>query len=483
MTEESEALRSEALEGAPVSAGDLLANGRYRVESILGEGGMGVVCAATHVALGQQVAIKFLLPEALEHPQAVARFEREARASASMTSEHVVRVTDVGRLETGAPYFVMEFLEGEDLAQRLRRTGPLEVRAAIALFAQACEGLIEAHAKGLVHRDIKPSNLFLAKRASGKAVLKVIDFGIAKAELAGESQSHDLTRTSEIMGSPQYMSPEQLRDTKNVDGRTDIWSLGASFFECLTGVPPFTGDSMPDLLVKISVEPPKDIRELRPDLPEALTAVIVRCLAKRPADRFASASELLEAIDAVRGSVSAMAVSFTNTGSVVRVADQSGSFIAYDATTGPTAATSGPVVASQQVGGASSESPRQSRIGFLAVAAFVVVAAAGSFLTKSRSSAPTPAKSVTESASVESPSASPASAAAPAPAAVAAAVPVAAEATASPVADAGGTPKVLPKAAVSRVTASAAAPAPVQAPAAPTAKDVEKKRKYDPGFE
>jgi serine/threonine-protein kinase len=477
----------EGSSSSPIAAGDFLAGGRYRVDSVLGEGGMGVVCAATHVALGQKVAIKFLLPEALEHPQAVARFEREARASASMTSEHVVRVTDVGTLETGAPYFVMEFLEGEDLAQRLRRVGPLDPRAAVALMIQACEGLVEAHSKGLVHRDIKPSNLFLAKRASGKSVLKVIDFGIAKAETSRESGGHELTRTSEIMGSPQYMSPEQLRDTKNVDARTDIWSLGASFLECLTGVPPFTGETMTDLVVKIAIEPPRDPLTVRPDLPTGLVTLLLRCLAKKPSDRFESAEDVLHALEALRGSLSSMAVSFTDTGSPTRASEQSGNFLAFDATSVPISATQ-PGLAT--VASTAREIVAKKRSKILAigvgVAALVALGAVGWGLAgRGSSSRGETAEATSASPSTPVPAPTPAhvepephtaTVAAPEPR------PAPVEPTVAP-APAPAKPAVV-KGAPSKSVAAAATPAatPVPAPPPPP-KEGEKKRRYDPGFE
>jgi serine/threonine protein kinase len=478
---------------APIAAGDLLANGRYRVEEVLGEGGMGVVCAATHVALNQKVAVKFLLPEALEHPQAVLRFEREARASASLTSEHVVRVTDVGKLESGAPYFVMEFLEGEDLAQRLRREGPLGVRAALALMSQACEGLMEAHAKGLVHRDIKPSNLFLAKRASGKSVLKVIDFGIAKAELTQESGGHELTRTSEIMGSPQYMSPEQLRDTKNVDARTDLWSLGAAFYECLTGRPPFTGESMTELVVRIATESPPSAALARPDLPAEVVAILERCLTKKLADRYGSAADLLEAVEALRGSTSFRVGGGFPSSPGLEGAAGSGPHLAFDETAGPTSATRNGVPRLLEEVDSTSRAKRSSRAAPIAIGVASLLAIAG-VVVFARTSG---------EVRVNVGAAPPAAAAAPAAAAPAAAPSSVAEAPAAsgqtvaapkpPVADPASPAKVAPelggpeakvKAKVAKGKATAARPeseAPTAAPEKPKAS--ETKRKYEPGFE
>ncbi len=278
-------------------AGGSIIGGNYRVDRVVGEGGMGVVCLGTHLALGHRVAIKVLAAHALGSEMAVARFEREARMSASLAHEHVVRVFDFGRTESGAPFLVMEFLEGEDLATRIERDGPLPVAEALELLAQACAGLAEAHACGLVHRDLKPSNLFLARRATGTTVLKVIDFGIAKD--AAALASHAMTRTNDVMGSPQYMSPEQVRDAKHVDARTDVWSLGATFYEALAGVPVFEAESLTDLLVKIATAPVPSLRARRAEVPPDVEAVLLRCLAREPEARYATVGELLDAVRAL----------------------------------------------------------------------------------------------------------------------------------------------------------------------------------------
>src|SRR5262249_17959342 len=183
------------------------------VDRILGVGGMGVVVAATHLQLGQPVALKFMLAEALAQPEAAERFLREARAAVRLRSQHVARILDVGTLETGAPYIVMELLEGMDLAQLLERR-PLPPQAAVDYVLQACEAIAEAHANGIVHRDLKPANLFLARTPTGAPLVKVLDFGIAKAH---DPQLASVTQTSAVFGSPAYMSPEQLRSAKNVD--------------------------------------------------------------------------------------------------------------------------------------------------------------------------------------------------------------------------------------------------------------------------
>src|SRR5262245_60344965 len=211
------------MDDLPIREGDLLA-GKYRIQKVLGRGGMGVVVAAVHAQLGQQVAVKFLLPEACAHPEAIGRFLREARAAVRIQSDHVARVLDVGELETGAPYIVMEFLRGSDIGEIVETSGPLSMPDAIDYVSQACEAIAEAHTLGIVHRGIKPRNLFLTRRPDGSGFVKVIDFGISKAtqdQVPGESSS--LTATTAMLGSPRYMSPEQLRSAKKVDHRTDIW--------------------------------------------------------------------------------------------------------------------------------------------------------------------------------------------------------------------------------------------------------------------
>ncbi|MGH7270161.1 MAG: serine/threonine protein kinase, partial [Polyangiaceae bacterium] len=197
-----------------VQAGDVLA-GKYRVEQVLGVGGMGVVVAAHHLQLDEKVALKFLLPHALTNAEAMARFEREARAAVKIKSEHVARVSDVGKLENGSPYMVMEYLEGTDLAGWLEKRGALSIEEAVEFVLQACEAIAEAHALGIVHRDLKPANLFCVRRADGRLSIKVLDFGISKVTKGG-IQDVSMTRTTAIMGSPLYMSPEQMQSSKQV---------------------------------------------------------------------------------------------------------------------------------------------------------------------------------------------------------------------------------------------------------------------------
>jgi eukaryotic-like serine/threonine-protein kinase len=278
-----------------VREGDILA-GKYRVERVLGIGGMGVVVAAHHLQLDEKVALKFLLPGALGNSEAVARFGREARAAVKIKSEHVARVIDVGNLANGAPYMVMEYLEGGDLDAWLKERGRLPIEQAVEFVLQASEAVAEAHSLGIIHRDLKPSNLFCIRRADGRLSVKVLDFGISKMSQFGGSGVGGMTHVSAIMGSPLYMSPEQLRSAKTVNAQTDIWALGIILFELFTGKPPFLADSLTELALRIISEPPPPIRDLRSEVPVALAAAVGRCLEKDLRHRFQNVAELAVAL-------------------------------------------------------------------------------------------------------------------------------------------------------------------------------------------
>jgi serine/threonine-protein kinase len=277
--------------------GDVLA-GKYQVERVLGRGGMGVVVKATHLQLDEPVAIKLLLPEARGDAPTVSRFLREAKAAVKIKSEHVARVLDVGTLDTGAPYMVMEFLEGCDLEAELRRRGRLPPDEAVRHVLQACEALAEAHLAGIVHRDLKPGNLFLSRRADGSPVIKVLDFGISKAIRQGRIGVFEgsLTGAAVVMGSPNYMSPEQLRASRTLDTRADIWSLGVLLYEMLTGKLPFDAASPDRMLFAVLDDHPVPIRTRVPDLPRGLERAVLRCLEKSPDDRPANVSELADSL-------------------------------------------------------------------------------------------------------------------------------------------------------------------------------------------
>jgi eukaryotic-like serine/threonine-protein kinase len=276
----------------PVSPGDLI-GGKYRVERVLGRGGMGVVVAATHAHLGQRVAIKFLLKEAMESDGVAARFLREGRTMVQLTSEHVARVTDVGTHDNGAPYLVMEYLEGRDLGEVVTARGPLPAPEVVDYLLQACEAVAEAHALKVVHRDLKPGNLFLSRRPDGSPLVKVLDFGISKAH---EPAGNKLTQTAAVMGSPAYMSPEQVRSTTNVDQRTDVWSLGVIAYELLTGKLPFEAPTMSGMFAAIVASPMVPIAQRRPDLHPDLARAVERALVKEVEGRFQSVAELANAL-------------------------------------------------------------------------------------------------------------------------------------------------------------------------------------------
>lgn len=275
------------LDVAPVLPGETLA-GKYRVERVLGQGGMGIVVAARHLELQQRVAIKFLLGASSGAREAsLDRFLREARAAAQVKSEHVCRVHDVARLESGEPYIVMEYLEGKDLAHKLKSEGPFSVQTACGWVIEACAALSEAHAHRIVHRDLKPANLFLSERADGTTCIKVLDFGISKLPDLSE-----ITATSTMMGSPVYMSPEQMESARDVDARTDIWSLGVILHELVAGEPPFVASSMIQLTVKVREDEAPALSSCAPGIDAELDAVVAKCLAKRPAERYESVADL-----------------------------------------------------------------------------------------------------------------------------------------------------------------------------------------------
>jgi serine/threonine-protein kinase len=279
----------------PVPVGHILAN-KYRVDRFIAAGGMGVVAAGMHLELDQPVAIKFLCIENELSGEGVERFRREARAAAKIHSEHVVRVFDVGLLDAQVPYLVMELLEGNDLDVEIEARGALPVYEAVSYVLQAIDALAEAHAVGIVHRDLKPSNLYLARRSDGLRVIKVLDFGISKSLIKSTPSEMGLTKTSSLVGSPLFMSPEQMRSAKDVDARTDVWALGSILYYLVTAREPFDGDTLPQLCVSVMNEPHRPAREVVPSVPEALDQVIARCLEKDRARRFDSLAELAEAL-------------------------------------------------------------------------------------------------------------------------------------------------------------------------------------------
>ena len=253
---------------------------------------MGIVLAARHRDLDQRVAIKCLLPEIAQRGVAAERFRREARAVASMRSEHICRVLDVGTLSDGIPFMIMEYLDGCDLSQELERRERLPYREAVAYVLQACEALSEAHHAGIIHRDLKPANLFLEQRGPGARRVKVLDFGVSKSLLEAQ-KSQALTQTANLVGSPLYMSPEQLESSRDVDARADIWGLGVVLYELIRGQPPFTAASIPQLIASVINERPKKFPD-ELEVPPELEAVIMRMLAKDRRERYSSIEEVLD---------------------------------------------------------------------------------------------------------------------------------------------------------------------------------------------
>jgi eukaryotic-like serine/threonine-protein kinase len=273
--------------------GELLAE-KYRIEEPLGRGGMGLVLGARHIELGHRVAIKILDSK---DPLAAARFLREAKTCAQLVNDHIVRVFDLGRLPDGVPYFVMEHLRGRDLGSRIANER-LPVSLAVQYLLQVCAALKEAHAMGVIHRDLKPSNLFVVERSDGKPWVKVLDFGISKLVTTrlGHTPQLTLTLPDAVLGSPLYMSPEQLRGSKTLDARSDIWSLGVIAYELLTQRRPFEAQTLASVLVRITTEAPVPPSSLVADLPVGLEAVVLRCLEKDPEARFPNIDAVIDAL-------------------------------------------------------------------------------------------------------------------------------------------------------------------------------------------
>lgn len=282
---------------AHVSVGDVI-DKKYLVQELIGQGGMGQVLGATHLELQQKVALKFMSPAIMEIPGAVARFTREARAVAKLRSKHVCRVLDIGETEEGAKYIVIEYLEGQDLSEVLMIREKLPLGEAIEYITQACDALGEAHDLDIVHRDIKPANLFIDETRDGQRVLKVLDFGISK----NLSNDPDMivTATNALMGSPVYMSPEQLLNPKAVDTRADIWSLGIVLHELLAGFPPFRGATLPEVIALIVNDARPPSMAIADCIPPELRQIIAKCIERDPVKRYRTTEQLADALSKVR---------------------------------------------------------------------------------------------------------------------------------------------------------------------------------------
>jgi serine/threonine-protein kinase len=267
---------------------------RFEVLGLLGKGGMGVVLEVKHLGLRQRVALKLLRPDVA--PSVAARFAREAHAAARLKSEHVVRIMDVGKLSSGVPFIVMERLEGTDLARRLLAKRRLDFEEVLDYLFQTLEALAEAHQVGVIHRDLKPANLFVAKTTATSHTIKVLDFGISKLSQLDTTTQDELTAAKAVLGSPLYMSPEQLRDARSVEPSSDIWSLGVIAYELLTGRLPFQALTFPDLVSAVARGSFAPLAEQCPHLPPELGDVLERCLEKNPEHRFISAKALTVAL-------------------------------------------------------------------------------------------------------------------------------------------------------------------------------------------
>jgi serine/threonine-protein kinase len=281
--------------------------GKFRLERLLGVGGMGAVYEAKHEVIGSRVALKLLLPTVAANDEVVTRFKNEARALLRLECEHVVRVMDVGTQPNGAPFIVMEFLEGIDLRAVLAERGPLPVAEAVDYLLQTLVALSEAHAVGIVHRDLKPSNLFLSEKVGRPPVVKVLDFGVSKISSDDDENIH-LTTTRSLLGSPLYMAPEQIRKSKASDPRSDLWSFGVVAYELLSGKTPFDGENMGEVFAMILETTAPSLTALRPDLPPELAEAIHRCLERDPERRWTSAADVARILAPFGSATSQLAV-------------------------------------------------------------------------------------------------------------------------------------------------------------------------------
>ena len=277
--------------------------GRYVIRGVLGEGGMGTVYEAEHLGLGRMVAVKVLNPIQAKKTVAVKRFQQEARAAGSIGHPNICEVYDLGTLEDGCPFLVMERLVGQTLADRIQEKGGLPTQEVIDIHVQVLSGLIAAHEKGVVHRDIKPENVFLAKRPGCPDIAKLLDFGVSKfvaGAFPGDEEEMNLTRTGMVMGTPYYMSPEQARGDRNLDARVDVYAAGVMMYEALAGRRPFVAPNYNALLMQIITTAARPLREHRPDVSHQLEAVVARAMAKSRADRYQTAAEFQRDLVAMR---------------------------------------------------------------------------------------------------------------------------------------------------------------------------------------
>jgi eukaryotic-like serine/threonine-protein kinase len=377
---------------------------KYRLVRLLGEGGMGAVYEARHDVIGRRFAVKFLHAELAGHPEILARFRREAQAAGSLENENIAAVTDFGSAPDGAPYIVMEFLEGEDLAKTLARTGPLPIARAAHILIQVCRGLVAAHGRGIVHRDLKPENLLLQQRGDGGDLVKILDFGIAKLK-STEQRPEAATRTGITLGTPYYMPPEQARGQKELDERADIYALGVILFELLSAQKPHQGENYNAILYSILMGGAPRIEAFRPDLPPELANVVHRAMAGEAKDRYQSVSELSQALAPFTGRALTPAPTFSNASTVMAPHGGAAQSVRSpsNSTRAPVAFTPNPTLQLPQ--------PKQSRAGLWVGLAVVLLGAAGAaawFVTRSAPATPATPTTAAATTAVAAPPVAPA---------------------------------------------------------------------------
>jgi serine/threonine-protein kinase len=370
-----------------------LVAGKLRVVRLLGQGGMGAVYEVEHEFTKHRRALKLLHADMLHHPNVVARFLREASAAGRIGNKHIIESFDAGTLESGEPYLVMELLDGETLEAKLERDGTLSLEEIADLLGQACDGVQAAHDAGIVHRDLKPENLFTIQRRDGPLV-KILDFGISKFDPA-VTGADAVTREGSTLGTPYYMSPEQVNGDKELDARADVYALGVILYECASGRRPYEASALPRLSVLIHEGKPTPLGELRPDLPAAFVEVVARAMAKDRNRRFARAADLGDALASFGSSALDVTVEQPVPGSehrsskrpVVRISDPAAS---QPPTARPAAAISIPKAAAPSVAGAAVSVAHEKgpALRGVAIGAAVLACVAGSFFALRSKEAP-----------------------------------------------------------------------------------------------
>src|SRR5215510_6275537 len=285
----------------PLQPGQIV-DGKYRIVRLLGEGGMGAVYEGENVRIHRRVAIKVLHPGTAANTDAVQRFEREAQAAGRIGSDHIVEVIDLGNLPEGDRFMVMEFLDGENLSQRIQARGRLSPQEATSVMLQLLEGLGAAHGAGIIHRDLKPDNVYLVRSKRGQAdFVKILDFGISKFNKLNKDSGMSMTRTGAVMGTPYYMSPEQAKGSKEMDHRSDLYSSAVILYESITGKVPFDAETFNELIFKIALDTPVPPERHSPGLDPGFASIMQKAMAREANDRFQSAPDFAGALQAWLG--------------------------------------------------------------------------------------------------------------------------------------------------------------------------------------